>query len=407
MNRVVVTGLGVVSSIGNGIEAAVESLQQGRSGMVFMPEMQALGFRCCVYAPVKDLDVSRIRRKALRTMSDCAAYATVATLEALRDAQLSVDDLNVKTTGIVAGTCLAGISEVPGVDEAIREHGSPWSVGALGVIKIMNSTVAAGLAALLGIQGRVCSLSAACATGLYNIGHAYELIKYGVQDVCICGSAEEDTWKQIGLSADNCDGMPTDFNDRPTQACRPYDRDRQGFVMSAGAGIMVLESLEHARRRDANVYGEIVGYGAANDGDDMLINSGKGLEASIQAAMRTAAERGVTQIDYINSHGTGTPEGDRTEVEVVRRLFGEQPMISSTKGISGHAQGATASQEAVYATLMLHHGFVAPTVNLEHVAPQCNGVRHVRAVEQHPLKTAMTFNNGLGGASACLILAKL
>lgn len=414
MNRVVITGLGIVSSIGNGTEAVLDALRTSRSGMVFMPEMQQLGYRCCVYAPVGELDVSGIRRKTLRTMSTCAIYATVATLEALRDAQLSVDDLDVERTGIVAGTCFAGTNEVPLAEEAIAEHGSASPIGALGVVKIMNSTVAAGLAAHLGVQGRVCSISAACATGLYNVGHAYELIKYGVEDVCICGSAEEDTWRQIGLSADNGDTMPIDFNDRPRRACRPYDRDRQGFVMSAGAGMFVLEDLDRARRRGAPIYGEIVGYGAANDGDDMFVSSGEGLEASIRAAMHEAARHDVTQIDYINTHGAGTPSGDRTEVEVLRRLFDTQqaagglcgPLISSTKGISGHAQGATASQEAVFTTLMLHHGFVAPTANLDHIAPECEGVRHVQAVEEHPLKTAMTINSGLGGVNACLIVRR-
>ncbi len=415
MKRVVITGLGIVSSIGNGAEAAIESLKQSRSGMVFMPEMQQLGYRCCVYAPVRDLDVGDVRRKALRTMSTCATYGTVATLEALRDAQLSVDDLDVERTGIVVGTCFAGTSEVPRAEEAIAQYGSASRIGAIGVVKIMNATVAAGLAAYLGVQGRVCSISAACATGLYNLGHAYELIKYGVQDVCLAGSAEEDTWRQIGLSADNSDGMPTDFNDRPTRACRPYDRDRQGFVMSAGAGMFVLEDFDRARRRGAKIYAEIVGYGAANDGDDMFVPSGEGLDASIRAAMHEAAQRGVTEIDYINTHGTGTPGGDRTEVEVLRRLFDTRqaagspcgPLISSTKGISGHAQGATASQEAVYTTLMLHHGFVAPTANLDHIAAECEGVRHVQTVEQRPLSTAMTINSGLGGTNACLILAKV
>ena len=409
MNRVVITGLGIVSSIGNGAEAVLDSLRTSRSGMVFMPEMQQLGYRCCVYAPVADLDVSGVRRKTLRTMSTCAKYATVATLEALRDAQLCVNDLDVERTGIVAGTCFAGTSEVPAAEEAIAEFGSASRIGALGVVRIMNATVAAGLAAYLGIQGRVCSISAACATGLYNVGHAHELIKYGVEDVCLCGSAEEDTWRQIGLSADNSDGMPIDFNDSPTRACRPYDRDRQGFVMSAGAGMFVLESLDQAQRRGAKIYGEIVGYGAANDGDDMFVPSGEGLDASIRAAMHEAAGHGVTEIDYINTHGTGTPGGDRTEVEVLRHLFDTQqgPRISSTKGISGHAQGATASQEAVYTTLMLHHGFVAPTVNLEHIAPDCEGVRHVQSLTEVPLETVMTFNAGLGGTNACLIFKKI
>ncbi len=410
MNRVVVTGLGIVSSIGNGAPAVLRSLREGRSGMVFMPEMQQLGYRCCVFAPVKKLDISGIRRKALQTMSPAATYAMVATLEALQDAQLSVDDVSAENAGakvgVVVGTGAGGVSEVPRAEEARKTRKSTTRIGGASIARIMNSTASGNLAAYLGIQGRSCSISAACATGLYNIGYAYDLIQYGIEDLCICGSAEQDLWKQVGLSADNSNGMPTDYNDHPTQACRPYDRDRQGFVMSAGSGILILEEYEQACKRGARIYAEIVGYGAANDAEDLFLPSGDGLRRSIEEAMRAASDHGVDQIDYINSHGVGTMVGDRVEAEVLGSFFGRGPMVSSTKGITGHSQGATASQEAVFTTLMLQQGFVAPTRNLENIAPECEEIRHVQILHEGPLRSAMTINSGLGGANACLILKK-
>jgi 3-oxoacyl-[acyl-carrier-protein] synthase-1 len=411
--RVVVTGLGIVSSIGNDIQEVERSLRDGRSGMVFMPEMKKLGYRCCVFAPVRELDLSGIRGKGRQTMSTAASYAVIAALEALRDGKLSLDDLAEGIAGpdtevaVVVGTAAGGVSEVPWAEDTRRQQKSTSRLGGAGVVRIMNSTASGNLAALLRIRGRACSLSAACATGLYNIGYAYELIKHGTVDLCICGSAEEDLWRQVGLSGDNSDGMPTDYNDRPTQACRPYDRDRQGFVISAGAGILILEEHEHARSRGARIYAEVVGYGAANDGEDLFVPSGDGLRRAIDEAMRSTSEWGVHEIDYINSHGAGTIAGDRVEAEALASIFGRGPIVSSTKGASGHSQGATASQEAVFTALMLHHGFVAPTKNLENIAPECDGVRHAQLVQDVGMQTAMTVNSGLGGANACLVLKKL
>jgi 3-oxoacyl-[acyl-carrier-protein] synthase-1 len=406
MNRVVVTGLGIVSAIGNHVPAVLESLRSSRSGIVFMPEMEALGFKSCVFGPVTKLDVSGVRHKAKRTMSDCAMYAVVAALEAIEDAMLDPEALDAERTAVVVGTGGGGINGVPAAEQALRDTGSYAHLPPTGVARIMNSTAAGNLAAYLGVRGRVCSLSAACATGTFNIGHAYELLRYGLADLCLAGSSEEDTWRQVGLSADNGTAMPTGYNDRPDRACRPYDRDRQGFVLSSGAGILVMETLDRALQRGARVYAEIVGYGAASDADDMHNNSGVGLGHAMRAALASAATGGVDAIDFINAHGAGTVAGDQVEVGVIRSLFGDGPLVNSTKGISGHAMGATGSQEAVYTILMLHHGFVAPTVNLDHVAPECAGVNHVRTLYEGPLRTAMTLNSGLAGANACLILTK-
>jgi 3-oxoacyl-[acyl-carrier-protein] synthase-1 len=404
MNRVVVTGLGIVSSIGNGVEHVLQALRAGHSGMVYMPEMEELGYKCCIAAPVKGLDTTAVPRKAQRTMSAAATYAMLAAQEAIQDAGLPTDYLQTEKAGVIVGTALGGINEVPRAEEALAAGRKGSRLGAVGPARIMNATAAGHLAAHFGVRGRSCSISAACATGLYNIGHAYELIRWGLLDRCVCGSSEEDSWKHVGLSGDNGGGMPTDFNDRPARACRPFDRDRQGFVCSAGSGILILETLEGAERRGAKIYTEIIGYGAANDADDMYQPSGDGLRRSIAEAIRKA---GVDQIDYINAHGTGTPIGDRVEAGVIRELFSDQPMVSSTKGINGHAQGGAGAQEAVYTILMLHHGFAAATANLENVAPECEGIRHVRVRYDGPLESAMTVNSGLGGTNACLILRNL
>lgn len=408
--RVVVTGLGIVSSLGNGVGRVLRSLQDSHSGVVFMPEMKELGYKCCVAAPVEKPDTAGLPRKRLRTMSTAAFYGVAAALEAIADAGLPDDAFQSETAGVVVGTGAGGVSEVPRAEQLLAQGKSCRELGSAGFVRIMNSTATANLAVLLGAKGRTCSLSAACAGGLYNIGHAYELVRHGLCDLCLSGAAEEETWKQVGLSADNGDGMPIDWNDRPEQACRPFDRDRQGFVSSAGAGVVVLESLQRAERRGAKVFAEVVGYGAANDAHDMFVPSGDGLRRSILEAIGSASEAGVKRIDYINPHGPGTLAGDRVDVEAIRGIFGENgdgPLVSSTKGLGGHAQGAAGAIEVIHTLLMLRHGFVAPTANLENVAPDCRGIRHVQTLQERRLATAITFNTGLGGVNACLVLRKL
>jgi len=407
MNRVVVTGLGIVSSIGNTTKEVLSSLWHGQSGIVFIPEMQDLGFKCCIYGPVKQLDTSSIRKKALQTMSQAAQYAVVSALEALEDANLCPKGLQTGRVGIIVGTGLGGINEVALAERLLITHKSPSRVGATGPVRIMNSTASGNLAAYFGVQGRTYSLSSACSTGLNNIGHAYELLKFGLLDVCICGAAEEDSWKQLGVSFDNGGAMPRTWNDRPAQACRPYDRDRQGFVMSAGAGILILETMEHAQQRRAPIYAEIVGFGSTNDGADMFEPTGKGLKVAIQQSLSSASRQGIQKIDYINPHGTGTLVGDKVEVRVIKELFGRTPFVSSTKSLTGHGQSAAGAQEAVYTLLMLRHNFVAPTANLHNIAPECTGIRHVQVLNECLLENVMTFNAGLGGTNTCMIFRKL
>jgi 3-oxoacyl-[acyl-carrier-protein] synthase-1 len=227
-------------------------------------------------------------------------------------------------------------------------------------------------------------------------------------DLCIAGATEESTWKQIGGFFDNWGGMASSWNDQPEKACRPYDRDRQGTILSEGAGILILETFEHAERRGITPYAEIVGYGSANDGYDMFQASGEGLRECLRQAMAMATERGIDRIDYINSHGSGTKLHDPLEVQVISEIFGPRsPYVSSTKSIAGHALGATGALEAVFTLLMMQHGFIAPTMNLDHIAPDCEGISHVQSLIEVPLETAMTFNAGLGGTNACLIFRRL
>jgi 3-oxoacyl-[acyl-carrier-protein] synthase-1 len=401
MNRVVITGLGVVSSIGNSVDEVLASLRNGRSGVVYSPRMKELGYHCCLFAPVAPPDLSAVPARLKRWLSTANSYAVAAAFQAVRDAQLDAARLQSERTGVVFGTGGAAITEVlpwSGDDASIRRPSQ--------AIQVLGASPAMVVAEAFGVKGPVTSLSVACATGLYNLGHAFELVRWGTMDVCITGSTEGEQWQIVGQSADNSRGMPTGWNDRPTEACRPFDRDRKGFIISAGAGALVFETLEHAQQRGARIYAEVVGYGAANDGADMFNATGDGLRLSIDEAMATASELGVTSLDYINAHATGTPAGDPAEAQSLAKAFGKGPLVSSTKGQTGHAQGGTASQEAVFTVLMLHHGFVAPTVNLDNIDPECDVVRHVQQLVELPIHSAMTTNNGLGAVNACLVLRK-
>jgi 3-oxoacyl-[acyl-carrier-protein] synthase-1 len=408
VRRVFVTGLGVVSSIGNNAAEVVHALRHDRSGLVYWPPMAELGFRCAVYAPVKGWTPGLIPRRALQTTSPGAQYAMGATLEALADAGLrpeAIRDDPLGRIGAIIGSAFGGLSEATRTEQLLAT-GKSSRAGGTGVVKIMNSTASGNVAAHLGVRGRAYSVSSAFATGADDIGHGYELIAFGIQDACICGASEEAVWSNGAISFETARALPTDYNDRPAAACRPYDRDRQGLVLSEGAGIVVLESLERAEGRGATPIAEVIGYGAANDGADMFRPTGDGLRLAIRAALAGAAARGVETIDYVNAHGTGTPVGDPVEAAVMRDLFGEGAWVSSTKGLTGHGLGAAGAQEAVYTLLMLRHGFVAPTANLEHVDPECGGLRHVLSGRDEPIDTALSFSSGFGGTNACLVFRR-
>ncbi|HEX9429840.1 MAG TPA: beta-ketoacyl-[acyl-carrier-protein] synthase family protein [Candidatus Bathyarchaeia archaeon] len=410
MRRVVVTGLGVVSSIGNSKAEVLQSLRTCHSGIEFIPEMQELGLRCQVAGRVKGLEaeIAQIGKRPLQTMSDVAKYSAVATLKALEDAKLPHDVLRSDRVGVVVGGSFGGINEVASAERLLLKYGSPSRLGATTGVKVMHSTSSGNLAAWLGVKGRAYSICSSSCSGTVNIGHTYELIAYGAIDLGICGAAEESSWKQIGGFFENWGGVPFSWNDQPEKACRPYDQDREGTVFSEGAGILILEALEHAERRGAVPYAEIVGYGSANDGFHMFEPSGEGLKESIKQALVAAEQAGVRGIDYVNSHGTGTKLHDALEVKVVKEVFGSpSPFLSSTKGLTGHAMGAAGALEAVLTLLMLRYDFIAPTTNLDHISPDCQEVAHVQSLKEIPLETVMTFNAGLGGTNACLIFREL
>jgi 3-oxoacyl-[acyl-carrier-protein] synthase-1 len=268
---------------------------------------------------------------------------------------------------------------------------------------MMNSTASGQLASHFGTQGRAYSISSSFAAGADSIGHAYDLLRFGLQEVAICGGAEETVWRSAGISFETTRSMSAGFNACPPAACRPYDVDRQGLILSEGAGIVVLETLDSAVERGAHIYAEVVGYGSANDGADMFRSTGEGLSLALHMALSAAAEQGVQTIDYVNAHATGTLVGDPAEAQVLRETFGDHPWVSSTKALAGHGLGATGAQEAVFTLLMLANGFVAPTANLERVDPACAGLRHAQMLQEQVLDTALTVSIGFGGANACLI----
>jgi 3-oxoacyl-[acyl-carrier-protein] synthase-1 len=340
-------------------------------------------------------------------MSPGAQYATGAALEALAQAGVATDALHSERVGAIVGSAMAGLQEATDTERLLHTRHSPSRAGGTGVVKIMNSTASGNLASFLGVRGRAYSISSAFSSGVDSIGHAFELIGHDLQDVCLAGAAEEAAWRTAGVSLEAAGALADGFNDRPMAACRPYDRDRRGLVLSEGAGILVLEALEYAQARGAQPLAEIVAYAAANDGADVFRPSGQGLRTVLSAALAQAAEAGVEHVTYVNSHATGTPLGDAVEAGVLRDVFGDgpnAPWVSSTKGQAGHALGATGAQETVYSLLMLQHGFVAPTANLEHLDPACAGVRHVTQLQQQPVPAVLKLSTGFGGSNACIIL---
>lgn len=409
MRRVAITGMGIVSCLGNNKAEVWRSLSEGISGVRVVPEMKELGYKHPVAGLVKGLSTVEVGKKPLQTMSEPAKYAAVATLEALHDAQLPLQMLRGARAGVVVGTAAGGANDASSAEAMLLFHTSPARIGATAIVRAINSTAALNLAAWLGVKGRCYSVSSACATGTDSIGHGFELVRHGILDVCISGGAEAAAgghfWAFLAASG----VMPPDLDEHPERACRPYDRDRQGMVPSEGAGILVLEPLEEAERRGAPIVAEVIGYGSASDGESMFEPSGTGLTRSIEQALRSAADiHGSVEIDYINPHGAGTRVGDPVEVRAIKRVFGHpSPLVSSTKPLNGHSQGAAGAHEAIFTLLMLQHDVVVPTPNLTHVAAECEGVRHVHSLLRQPLRTVMTFNSGLGGANACLVFRKL
>ena len=404
MKRAVITGLGIVSSIGNNQQEVLASLREGRSGITFSQELKDSGMRSHVWGNVKLDTTGLIDRKVVRFMSDASIYAFLSMEQAIADAGLSPEAYqNNPRVGLIAGS--GGGSprfQVFGAD-AMRGPRGLKAVGPYVVTKAMASGVSACLATPFKIHGVNYSISSACATSARCIGNAVEQIQLGKQDIVFAGGGEELCW-EMACEFDAMGALSTKYNDTPEKASRTYDAHRDGFVIAGGGGMVVVEELEHALARGAHIYAEIVGYGAASDGADMVAPSGEGAVRCMKMAMH-----GVdTPIDYLNSHGTSTPVGDVKELAAIREVFGDKsPAISATKAMTGHSLGAAGVQEAIYSLLMLEHGFIAPSINIEELDEQAAGLNIVTETTDRELTTVMSNSFGFGGTNATLVMRKL
>ncbi len=401
MRRVVVTGMGIVSSIGNNTQEVLASLREAKSGIVRADKYAELGFRCQVHgAPTLD-PAEAVDRRAMRFLGGGAAWNHVAMEQAIRDCGLEAGDVSNERTGIVMGS--GGPSTRTIVESAdITRSKGPKRVGPFAVPKAMSSSASATLATWFKIKGVSYSISSACATSNHCIGNAYELIRHGRQDVMFAGGCEELDWT-LTVLFDAMGALSSKYNDTPAKASRAYDADRDGFVISGGAGVLVLEELDHAKARNARIYGEVAGYGATSDGVDMVQPSGEGAARCMRMALATVKP----PVDYINPHATSTPIGDLKEIEAIREVFGSGdkcPPISATKSLTGHSQGATGAHEAIYSLLMMNSGFICESANIEHLDPAFADMPIVRARRDN-VKLGCVLSNsfGFGGTNASVV----
>jgi 3-oxoacyl-[acyl-carrier-protein] synthase-1 len=402
MRRVVVTGLGIVSCLGNDQRQVLDALKTGRSGIRFKEEYAERGFRSHVAGSV-DIDLDAlIDRKLRRFMGDAAAYAYVSMAQAIEDAGLSEEHVSNERTGLIAGSGGASSANQVEAADVLREKGLR-RVGPYRVTRTMGSTVSACLATPFKIKGVNFSISSACATSAHCIGSAMEQIQLNKQDVVFAGGGEEEHWT-LSCLFDAMGALSTHYNDTPEKASRPYDKARDGFVIAGGGGMLVLEELEHAKARGAKIYGELVGYGATSDGYDMVAPSGEGAMRCMHQAMATVDGA----IDYINTHGTSTPVGDVAELKAIREVFGNTtPAMSSTKSLTGHSLGATGVQEAIYSLLMMQHSFVAASANIDDLDEQADGFDIVTARRDGvTIERALSNSFGFGGTNACLVFQR-
>ncbi len=402
MRRVVVTGMGIVSCLGNALDTVSQALRELRSGISAVPEYAAQGLRSQV-AGVPNIDLTAvIDRKLKRFMGDAAAYAYVAMRDAIADAGLSIEQICHPRSGVIAGS--GGGSPRWQIETAdlLREKGVR-KVGPYMVPRTMCSTVSATLATAFGIRGLSYSISAACATSAHCIGAAADMIRHGVQDVMFAGGGEEEHWGMT-VEFDAMGALSSSHNDTPASASRPYDTSRDGFVIAGGGGMLVLEDYEYAKARGAHIHAELVGYGVTSDGADMVAPSGEGAVRCMQMAMRDL----TTPIDYLNTHGTATPVGDIVELQSVREVFGAAvPPLSSTKALTGHSLGAASVHEAIYSLLMLRDGFMAGSAHITELDPRADGFPILRETRAATLGTVMSNSFGFGGTNASLVFARM
>jgi len=402
VRRVVVTGLGVVSSIGNNAQEVLASLRDGKSGIVAAPEYGDKGFRCQVHGkPQIDLE-PLIDKRHYRFMADGAAYAYLSMQQAISDAGLEETDITHERTGVIVGTGGPSTRAIVAAADIAREKGAK-RVGPFAVPKAMSSTASAILATFFKIHGVNYSISSACATSAHCIGAAAEMIQWGKQDVMFAGGAEELDWT-LSVLFDAMGAMSSRYNETPAVASRAFDRDRDGFVIAGGGGMLVLEEYERAKARGAKIYCEVAGYGATSDGHDMVAPSGEGAARCMKQAMATLDRK----IDYINPHATATPVGDAKEMEAIRAVFGDDiPLISATKSLTGHSLGAAGVQEAIYSILMMQSGFVCESAHIEQLDPIFEGLPIVRKRINKQLDCVLSNSFGFGGTNATLALTRV
>jgi len=405
MSRVVITGIGIVSSIGNDVEAVRNSLKQGRSGISFAPEYAEHGFRCQVHGR-PDIDIAaHVDKRQLRFMGDGAAFNYIAMEQAIADSGLEAGDVSNERTGLIMGSGGPSTHNLFEAHRIVIEKGSPKRMGPFMVTRGMSSTNSACLATPFRIKGVNYSITSACSTSAHCIGNGVELIQFGKQDIVFAGGGEELDWT-LSCLFDAMGAMSSKYNDAPETASRAYDANRDGFVIAGGGGVVVLEELEHALARGAKIYAEVTGYGATSDGYDMVAPSGEGAQRCMKLALSTIGNRPV---GYINAHGTSTPAGDVTEVEAVRRVFGDGaiPKISSTKSLTGHSLGGAGVQEAIYCLLMLQDDFITASANVFDLDPALRpGEIATTRIDAAGLDTVLTNSFGFGGTNATLALSR-
>ncbi|HHH3379336.1 TPA: beta-ketoacyl-ACP synthase I [Morganella morganii] len=401
MKRAVITGLGIISSIGNNREEVLASLREGRSGITFSEEFKEIGMRSQVWGNVKLDTAGLIDRKTARFMSDASVYAYLSMEQAIADSGLTEEQVSHYRTGVVAGSGGGSPRTQAIAADGMRAKGLR-GVGPYLVPRAMASGVSANLATPFKIKGVNYSISSACSTSAHCIGHAVELIQLGKQDVVFAGGGEELCW-EMSCEFDAMGALSTKYNETPDKASRTYDQGRDGFVIAGGGGMVVVEELEHALARGAHIYGEVVGYGATSDGADMVAPSGEGAVRCMQMAMHGLD----TPVDYINTHGTSTPVGDTKELEAIREVFGDHtPALSATKAMTGHSLGAAGVHEAIYSLLMLEHSFIAPSINVENLDEKAEGMAIITEPTERKLTTVMSNSFGFGGTNATLVMRK-
>jgi 3-oxoacyl-[acyl-carrier-protein] synthase-1 len=405
MRRVVVTGMGIVSSIGNNTQQVLAALREAKSGVVRADKYAEMGFRCHVHgAPTLDASEA-VDRRAMRFLGGGAAWNHVAMEQAIRDAGLEESEISNERTGMVMGSGGPSTRAIVEAADTARSKG-PKRVGPFAVPKAMSSTASATLATWFKIKGLSYSISSACATSNHCIGNAFELIQYGKQDMMFAGGCEELDWT-LTVLFDAMGALSSKYNDTPAKASRAYDADRDGFVISAGAGVLVLEELEHAKARGARIYGEVAGYGATSDGADMVAPSGEGAARCMRLALKDVKP----PVDYINPHATSTPIGDLKEIEAIREVFGSGqkcPPISATKSLAGHSQGATGVHEAIYSLLMMNNGFICESANIENLDPAFADMPILRERRDNVTLGCVLSNSfGFGGTNASIVFKRL